>query len=187
MQIYQIILIVLLFLYTVIQNTIIRYHQLNVSWDKYKQGICKLIYALSICRSDIYFLLIKLTRPSCIHFNAVKVYMHTSRKPEMRKSTTGERRLVWIFHLLLTQFCCQTTQIIPHDSKTTTELDGIDVQVDVSYASDSAHIHSIKGTIARLAGGTILYKIKFKDVIVISSTEAEFIAGCEGGKNYVYL
>ena len=79
------------------------------------------------------------------------------------------------------------TNYMPHDSKTTLDPSILAIQVDTSYAADTVHRKSVTGIIARLAGDVILYKTKFQDVVALSSTEAEFIAACDAGKNVFIL
>ena len=79
------------------------------------------------------------------------------------------------------------TNYTPHESKRTTDPDIMDIHVDASYSNDISHRKSVTGIIARLAGGVILYKTKFQDIVVLSSTEAEFIAACDAGKNSLYI
>ena len=75
----------------------------------------------------------------------------------------------------------------PDASKATEDPDVADLHVDSSYGTDTTHRRSVTGMIARLAGGTILYKTRFQDVIALSSTEAEFIAACDAGKACLYI
>ena len=76
---------------------------------------------------------------------------------------------------------------MPDDSKTTNDPTIVDIHVDASYANDTEHRKSVTGIIARLAGGTILYKTTFQDIVALSSTEAECIAACDAGKNSLYI
>ena len=55
--------------------------------------------------------------------------------------------------------------------------------VDSDHASDSTHRRSVSGFMCKLAGGTVLYKTKVQTIVAQSSTEAEFIAAAEAGKN----
>ncbi len=75
----------------------------------------------------------------------------------------------------------------PHESKLTANPSTMDIHVDASYANDSTHRKSVTGIIARLAGGTILYKTTFHAIVALSSTEAEFIATCEAVKPSLYI
>ena len=158
----------------------------------YKQGIGELIYALVTCRPDISFPLIKLSqyssKPARIHFEAVKGiyqylkdtmdegihYWRTSPRndrPDSPKPTT------------LTDY----NNYSPHESKLTPKADVVKLQTDASYSSDTTHRKSVTGIIAHLVGGSILYKTRFQDVVALSSTEAEFIAASEAGKNSLYI
>ena len=49
------------------------------------------------------------------------------------------------------------------------------------------HQKSVTGITAQMAGGTILYKTRFLDVIALSLTEAEFIAASDADKNNLYI
>ena len=158
----------------------------------YKQGIGELIYAMVTCRPDISYPIIKLsqysTKPSRIHFEAVRsIYQYL-------KDTINEGIHYWRPQLRhdypplpkpipLTDY----TNYTPHGSKITLDPSKLSVQVDASYANDTGHRKSVTGIIARLAGGTILYKTKFQDTVALSSTEAEFIAACDAGKNSLYI
>ena len=55
------------------------------------------------------------------------------------------------------------------------------------WAGDSNHHKSVTGIVIKLAGGTVLYKARFRETIALSSTEAEFIAAIEAGKYILYL
>ena len=158
----------------------------------YKQGIGELIYAMVTCRPDISYPIIKLsqysTKPSRIHFEAVRsIYQYL-------KNTINEGIHYWRNKprpdcppspkpIPLTDY----TNYEPDDCKTTLDPRKMDIQVDASYANDTGHRKSVTGIIARLAGGTILYKTKFQDIVALSSTEAEFIAACDVGKNSLYI
>jgi hypothetical protein len=45
----------------------------------------------------------------------------------------------------------------------------------------------VTGLILRLAGGTILYKMKYQDTVSLSTMEAEFTAVCDAGKVILYV
>ena len=158
----------------------------------YKQGIGELIYALVTCRPDISYPIIKLsqysTKPARIHFEALRgiyQYLKNTREEGIHYWRTMPRLDLPLAPnpTTLTDYNNYT----PHSSKSTTNPDILDIEVDASYAGDTQHRKSVTGIIARLAGGTILYKTKFQDVVALSSTEAEFIAACDAGKNCLYL
>ena len=77
----------------------------------------------------------------------------------------------------------KTKHITEVDSPT--EVHGV---VDSDWVGNTNHRESVTGTILRLARGTpILYKTtKYHDTIVLSTTEAEFIAACDAGKSIIY-
>ena len=62
------------------------------------------------------------------------------------------------------------------------EASVVKVQVYASYASDSTHRKSVTGITSQMAGGTILLKTRFQDVVALSSTEAKFIADSDADK-----
>ena len=59
--------------------------------------------------------------------------------------------------------------------------------VDGNMASDSQQRSSISSIIYMMAGAAVIYKTKFQRTVVISSTEAEFVAASEAGKYALYL
>ena len=158
----------------------------------YKQGIGELIYAMVTCRPDISYPLIKLsqysTKPARIHFEAVQsMYQYL-------KDTIDEGIHYWRKEPRedcpidpVPQPRTDYTNYTPHASKSTAQPSKYSVQVDASYSNDTTHRKSVTGIIGRLAGGTISYKTKFQDIIALSSTEAEFIAACDAGKNCLYI
>ena len=73
------------------------------------------------------------------------------------------------------------------EQRTTVTHDIIKAYVDSDHASDSSHRRSVPGFHVQLAGGAILYKTKYQSIVAQSSTEAEFIAAAEAGKNILYL
>ena len=59
--------------------------------------------------------------------------------------------------------------------------------VDSDHASDASHRKSVTGFHVKLAGGTVLYKTKYQNIVAQSSTEAEFIAAAKAGRYILYL
>ena len=59
--------------------------------------------------------------------------------------------------------------------------------VDSDFASDRQHRKSVSGIVLRLAGGTIVGKTRFQEIIAQSSTEAEFVAAADAGKIILYV
>ena len=158
----------------------------------YKQDIGELIYALVTCRPDISFPLIKLSqyssKPAKIHFEAVKgLYQYL-------KDTKSEGIHYWRRHSRndcplkpLPTTLTDYNNYEPHNSKVTDKAEILTLHVDASYAGDITHRKSLTGLVAFMAGDSILYKAKYQNVIALSSTEAEFIAACEAGKNSLFI
>jgi len=59
--------------------------------------------------------------------------------------------------------------------------------VDSDYANDTNHRHSVTGIAIKEAGGAVFYKTNFQSTVVLSSTEAEFIAACEVAIVILYI
>ena len=59
--------------------------------------------------------------------------------------------------------------------------------VDSDCAGDVKHRKLVTGIVIKLAGGAVLYKTSYQQVIAHSSTEAEFVAACDAGKYTLYL
>ena len=58
---------------------------------------------------------------------------------------------------------------------------------DSDWAGNSRHRKSVTRIVIMFAGAAVLCKYRFQDTIVLSSTEAEFIAAVEAGKYILYL
>ena len=158
----------------------------------YKQGIGELIYALVTCRPDISFALIKLSqysmKPARLHFEALKgiyQYLKLTRNEGIHYWRTEKRQDCPPLPnpTPLTDY----NNYVPDTSKITNTAHTVKFQVDASYGGDITHRKSVTGIVATLAGGCILYKTQFQEVVALSSTEAEFIAACEAGKNSLYI
>ena len=76
------------------------------------------------------------------------------------------------------------TQVPTRQQHNITKLTGA---VDSDHAGDMKHRKSVTGIAVKLAGGAVLYKTAYQQVIAHSSTEAEFVAACDGGKYILYL
>ena len=159
----------------------------------YRQAIGEIIYAMITCRPDVSYSIIKLsqysTRPAAIHFNAV---LHLYR---YLKATKTDGIYYWREH---------EREDLPHgaipdiksdinydeDRVSTRQTDKKDIlmaYVDSDHASDASHRRSVSGFHVKLAGGTVLYKTKYQNIVAQSSTEVEFIAAAEAGKYILYL
>ena len=159
---------------------------------KYRQGVGEILFAMVTCRPDICFPIVKLSQysiaPARIHFDALK---HLYR---YLKCTSTDGIYYWrIKHRtdLPSGPFPQTRKdnnYIPSDStRTQTEPFVLTSAVDSDHATDQTHRKSVSGIIHKLAGGTVLYKSKYQDVIATSTSEAEFIAAAEAGKQILYL
>ena len=158
----------------------------------YKQGIGELIYAMVTCRPDISYPLIKLsqysTKPARIHFEAVRsMYQYLKDTIDDGIHYWRKEARIDLPAVPIPKSFTDYTNYAPHDSKSTVDPTKYTLQVDASYSNDATHRKSVTGMIGRLAGGTVSYKTKFQDIIALSSTEAEFIAACDAGKNCLYI
>ena len=159
----------------------------------YRQAIGELIYAMVTCRPDISYAVIKLsqysTKAARVHFEAVKdVYRYLKATKEdgiyyWRKTPRcdlNERpQPTCKEDKQYNEYSIQTRQQQHHNI-----MRGA---VDSDYAGDISHRKSVSGIVLKLAGGTILYKTKYQQIIAQSSTEAEFIAAAEAGKFILYV
>ena len=59
--------------------------------------------------------------------------------------------------------------------------------VDSNHASDSSHCRSVSDFHVKLAGGTVLLKNKYQNIVAQSSTEAEIISAAKAGCFILYL
>ena len=159
----------------------------------YRQAIGEIIYALVTCRPDISFSAIKLSQysaaPAKIHFDAVKdIYRYL-------KATKDEGIYFWRKEPRM-DLPIGKAPVCKHDSnydersvptRYQHDIRKLGAAVDSDHAGDIKHRKSVTGIIAKLAGGTVLYKTAYQQVLAHSSTEAEFVAACEAGKYILYL
>ena len=158
---------------------------------KYRQGIGEILYAMVTCRPDISFPVVKLSQysvgPSRIHFEAVKkLYLYL-------KATKSEGIHYWRTKLRPDLPSGIQPNVHPDnhlhsDIKNTppSKSSRLFSASDSDHASDSTHRKSISGIIHMLAGGAIHYKTKYQDIVAQSTSEAEFIAAAETGKQILY-
>ena len=59
--------------------------------------------------------------------------------------------------------------------------------VDLDHTGNVSHQKSVSGVVIKLAGGAVLYKTTYQQMIAHSSTESEFVSACKVGKNVLYL
>ena len=145
------------------------------------------------CCPDICFPIVKLSQyavaPARIHFEALKhLYWYL-------KQTTTNGIYFWRIHhrkdlppweFPLTR---KDNNYTPTDD--TCKQDKLFIltsAVDSDHATDQRHRKSVSRIVHKLAGGTVLYKSKYQDVVAISTSEAEFIAAAAAaGKQILYL
>ena len=159
---------------------------------KYRQGVGEILFAMVTCRPDICFPIVKLSQyaiaPARIHFEALK---HLYR---YLKHTTDDGIYYWrINHRQdlppgpMPRTRTDNNYTPSGDTRTQAEPFLLTSAVDSDHATDQRHRKSVSGIIHKLAGGTILYKSKYQDVVATSTSEAEFIAAAEAGKQILYL
>ena len=159
----------------------------------YRQAIGELIYAMITCRPDISFAVIKLsqysTKPTRVHFEAVKeIYRYL-------KATATEGIYYWRQQPRPDLPNHPTPICKPHNNYNPNESDErqqnhattLRATVDSDYASDTSHRRSVTGITMKLGGGAIYYKTRYQDCQAHSSTEAEFTAAADAGKQILYV
>ena len=131
----------------------------------YKQGIGELIYALVTCRPDISYPLIKLsqhsTKPSRLHFEAVRgIYAYLKQTQEVGINYWRTEPRTDLPSKTRPTSLTDYTNYVPDPDKQPIDPSLIQLHVDAAYANDPNHRRSVIGILARLAGGTIMYKIQ---------------------------
>ena len=159
----------------------------------YRQGIGEILYALVTCRPDISFATIKLSQysvsPSAIHYEALKdVYRYL-------KATQDEGIYYWRQQPRM-DLPVGPPPVRRHDgnyeesevaTRQENDIRALIAAVDSDHAGDTAHQKSVTGIAITIAGGVVLYKTSYQQVIAHSSAEAEFVAACDAGKYILYL
>ena len=159
----------------------------------YCQAIGEFIYAMITCRPDISFAIIKLsqysTRPTRAHFEAVKDVYH------YLNATKSEG----IYYWRQTPRCDLKDHPLPncklhnnYNANSSTEREqtsatNLRASVDSDYASDTGHRRPVTGIVIKIGGGTVYYKTRYQDCQAHSSTEAEFTAAADAGKQILYV
>ena len=159
----------------------------------YRQAVGEIIYGMITCQPDVSCAIIKLSQysnwPAAIHYQAL---IHLYR---YLKATHTQGIYYWrkkpqmdlpIRYIPTTKFDRNYDETIV-DTRRTTQHDLLMAYVDSDHASDASHRWSVTGFHVKLAGGTVLYKTKYQNIIAQSSTETEFIAAAEAGQYILYL
>ena len=159
---------------------------------KYRQGVGEILYAMVTCRPDVSFSVVKLSQysvtPARIHFEAIKqIYIYL-------KHTINDGIYYWRNQPQnnLPEGSAPNTikeNNYTHTVQEKSQPEGNILQsaVDSDHATDSTHRRSVSGIIHKLAGGAIHYKTKYQDIVATSTSEAEFIAAAEAGKQILYI
>jgi hypothetical protein len=158
---------------------------------RYRGGIGKLIWAMTMCHPDIAIPSMKLSqsnsRPAEIHYHGIK---HAIRYLYI---TRHDGLYFWRTRLCsdLPEAPLPTINSNHHDLLLEDRPDH-DALRAVAY-SDSDWVTCVKTQQSfsriciQLAGGTIAYKTKFQPTVALSSTKAEFMAACDIGRMSLFI
>jgi hypothetical protein len=158
---------------------------------KYRGGVGKLIWAMTTCRPDLAFASIKLSQsnstPAEIHFHRLKHairYLYATRHDGIYFWRTAQRPdlpdgPISTVHSNLKDLLLDDR---PVHAPTVAVAYG-----DSDWATCVKTRRSFSGICIQLAGGTIAYKTKFQPTMVLSTTEAEFMAACNVGRMSLYV
>ena len=159
----------------------------------YRQGIGEIIYALVTCRPDISFAAIKLSQysanPAKIHYSALKDVFRYLKATEKEGIYFWRKQPRANLPIGPTPICKNDSN---YDNTTIIQRQQnyahiLAAGVDSDHAGDVKHRKSVSGIVIKLAGGAVLYRTAFQQVIAHLSTEAEFVAACDAGKYILYL
>ena len=159
----------------------------------YRQAVGEIIYAMITCRPDISFPIIKLSQystcPAAIHYDALKHlyrYLKATKSDGIYywRSTPREDLPKGDIPVLKSDANYEEDKAVQRQHHTSNTLHAY---VDSNHASDCTHRRSVSGYHVKLAGGAVFYKSQVQSIVAQSSTEAEFIAAAEAGKQILYL
>lgn len=102
------------------------------------------------------------------------------------------RRIYWRKHPRnnLPRLPIPTKQKSNYDNTSMDEIDSpntIHGAADSDLGGDITHRNSVTGLVIRLAGGTIVFKTKYQDVVALSSTKGEFTAAYDAAQSILYV
>jgi hypothetical protein len=156
---------------------------------KYCSVIGETLWPLTKCRPDISLHVIKLSQymatPAKVHYEALKDicnYLYHTKKDGLYFWRSEPNEFLPEHPLPIVRPDTHSFQTDPSDF-----AEKVHCYVDSDWGSDQRTRRSIAGVVFRLAGGTIGYFTKYINIIVHSSTEAEFIAACDAGKLILYF
>jgi len=151
----------------------------------YRQVLGELIYAYIVCRIDIGYAVVFLSRfstaPAKEHYLALKGVCKYLRR------TKNWGLVYWRMSPVISLPVVSLEQLLPDPEFpkiSPSELVGF---VDAAHATDVEKRRSITGWAFCYAGAAIAYKSKLQTVIATSSTEAEFVAAVHAAKAARYL
>jgi hypothetical protein len=159
---------------------------------RYRGGVGELIWAMITTRPEVSFPVTKLsqfsTAPAAVHYTAVK------RVFRYLNSTADDGLTYWRTapHPLLPALPPPPRLAAPVDHPLTHDVsDAVEKYsptailgyVDSDWAADIRHRRSISGIVFKLAGAAIAWKCRIQPTVSLSSTEAEFLAASDAGKN----
>ena len=158
---------------------------------KYRACTGELIFAMTTCRPDISFAVLKLTqynhRPHRCHYKAIeRVYQYLY-------ATKAEGITYWRSHpnQRLPKMILPTPTAEIYQPKIPSEHDQDTEKtygmVDSDWANDTNTRKSVSGIVLMMAGAAVIYKTILQKTIAMSSTEAEFYALADAGKLTLYL
>ena len=159
----------------------------------YRQAVGEIIYAMITCRPDISFAIIKLsqysTKPAAIHYEALKQlyrYLKATKYHGIYYWRQTRREVLPKGDIPVLYNANNYDETNVHERQTK-HPHILQTYVDSDHASDCTHRRSVTGFHCKLAGGVVLFKTQLQSIVAQSSTEAEFIAAAEAGKNILYL
>jgi hypothetical protein len=159
---------------------------------RYRSAIGELIWPMICARPDIAFATVKLSQfssaPAAMHYKALfTVFCYLADKLDYAIVYTRPAPLNLLPSLPLppvlhTNDAIGTPSHNPHHL--TYVLHGY---CDADWAMDVRHRRSISGVVLKLAGAAIAWKTQVQPTVLLSTTEAEFLAACDAGRMVLYL
>ena len=157
---------------------------------KYRACTGEFIFAMTTCRPDISFAVLKLTqynhRPSKCHYEAIgQIYKYlNATKSEGITYWRPDKNKDLPYRPLPIVSPEQYDVKISEEHHNQEQVYGM---VDSDWAGDIKTRKSVSGVVLMLAGAAVIYKTILQRTIAMSSTEAEFYALADAGKLTLYL
>lgn len=128
----------------------------------YREAIGSLLYCAMVTRPDILYPTVLLSR-----FNNAPEKKHWTAVKDLLRYLKGTSNLGLAY-------------------KRAPKLD-INVFTDADWAGDTKERKSTSGLIITLGGSPVIFASRQQPTVALSSTEAEFVAACEGAKEILWL